>query len=212
LNGTPPALSNSAFTSACFTDDSSVGIAVGFGVSGNIVFLTTDRGATWTDITTRLPAAETNHAACSGTQDLVVSAGNNDTAVLFRSSDGGMTWTDLSSHLPAGVRELRDVTFVDPTSGWAPAYQNSTTAVVVHTTDNGDSWTTQVLPVPGGATLVTLEAIDFATANDGIVVGSATQQDSTVAPVAYVTTNGGTSWAIAPLPPEVNALASVTAR
>ena len=30
---------------------------------------------TWTDVTTRLPTADTNHAACSGTQDLVVAGG-----------------------------------------------------------------------------------------------------------------------------------------
>ena len=212
LNGTPSALGNSAFTSVCFTDDASVGIAVGFGVSGNVVFLTADHGATWTDITTRLPTADTNHVACSGTRDLAVTAGSNTTAVLFRSSDGGVTWTDLSSHLPAGVRELHDVSFVDPATGWAPAFQGETTAVVVHTADRGASWTTEVLPMPAGATLVTSEAVGFATTNDGLVVGSTTQQDGSVVAVAYVTTNGGASWATAPLPAEVTALVSVAIR
>ncbi len=109
---------------------------------------------------------------------------------LQRTADGGLTWATIN--LP-GVREARDLDFVDATRGWMTAQTNQMVGgcpdydeQILRTLDGGQSWT----PLLTGSTPWRCESglgqVVFVDANHGWVAGRN---------LLLRTTDGGLSWA-----------------
>ena len=87
----------------------------GLGNLGNKVFMTTDRGETWTNITGNLPDVPVS--------DLVVNPNDNDTLILgsafgcFRSDNGGTTWDTWNNGMPNGAI-INDLATIDLTANF----------------------------------------------------------------------------------------------
>ncbi len=85
----------------------------GLGNLGNKVFMTTDRGGTWTNITGNLPDVPVS--------DMVVNPYDNDTLILgsafgcFRSDNGGTTWETWGNGMPNGAI-IQDLATIDLTA------------------------------------------------------------------------------------------------
>ncbi len=203
--GQNPALETATLEDTCVTS-SGVGLAVGSGVSGSLALLSTDGGATWSDITqeigTSLPI-QPHGVACSGSSDLWIVGGGP--ARIAHSADGGSTWTDQTSNIPVDVTgEQFGVVFVDQNTGWSAGGAPS----VLHTVDRGASWVQQALP--GGMDGTGLLAISFATPTIGATVGLNETNIAAQVPVAFSTHDGGSTWARASVPSEVLGLRDVS--
>ncbi len=137
-----------------------------------------------------------------------------DQGVILATTDGGESWHEQSSGMAPidpscnqGVNGesiestctnvLRDVQFVDATTGWAVGSDG----IVLHTADGGANWTRQQLPPldsisglgpgPGGTDLRAphwedLTSVSFPDARSGVVVGPGGTILSTA--------DGGTTW------------------
>lgn len=179
-----------------------VGLAVGAGASGGrLALLTRDGGATWTDITARIPLVAV--VACPEDDLWALGGGLGQTSVS-RSSDSGETWEDLSPHVPieAGAD---GVAFADPDHGWFLAAPGSGGSVILRTEDAGQTWSEQ--PTPGDAR-TNLRAIAVASLEDGVIVGSELSIESP--PVILFTSDGGTNWTPASIPESLFALLDVS--
>jgi photosystem II stability/assembly factor-like uncharacterized protein len=203
--GQRPALQRGVLHGVCLTG-AGIGLAVGFGVSGNLALLSTDSGATWSDITEQIGARladQPRSVACSGPSDLWIVGGGP--ARIAHSADAGTTWTDQTSNVPSGhAGELFGVTFVDPATGWAAGVG----PFVLHTADGGRSWLDQ--PLPGGMDGSGLLAISFATATIGATVGIDESNILDLVPVAFATHDGGTTWTQSSIPPDILELRDVS--
>ncbi|HEX6597057.1 MAG TPA: YCF48-related protein, partial [Acidimicrobiales bacterium] len=137
-----------------------------------------------------------------------------DQGVILATTDGGVTWREQSSGIAAidptcdvgangekiesdCTNVLRDVQFVDASTGWAVGSDG----IVLHTADGGTSWRRQQLPPldsisglgpgPGGTDLRAphwddLTSVSFPDARSGVVVGPGGTILSTA--------DGGTTW------------------
>ncbi|MBI5058900.1 T9SS type A sorting domain-containing protein [candidate division KSB1 bacterium] len=172
---------------------------------GEVVYCTTDGGATWTPQVAycsypfrRVEFIDANHGWIVGG----CMPEGYDMGGFWRTTDGGATW---STHGIPGVRQSQTVfDFIDANWGWA-AGNGALSAwappfyVIQHTTDGGVSWWTQET----GAPLTRVQDIDFADANHGWIVGSAGRYDSngvldSTWSLILHTSNGGRSGGTAP--------------
>jgi photosystem II stability/assembly factor-like uncharacterized protein len=205
ITGTISALGDSPLRSVCLTSGS-VGIASGFGISGAVTLLSDDAGNTWTEISSR---ACTGYVACAGDRSLWIVGGNSAGATICHSDDGGKSWTDQSHNLSAPTGELRDVVFVDQKNGWATGFDTFPRAIVVHTTDSGALWEQQVLPLVPGAEFMTPQAIAFESREHGLIVGSDSNAQMLLGPMALVTFDAGSTWQMGTFPADVFQLLDV---
>jgi photosystem II stability/assembly factor-like uncharacterized protein len=116
----------------------------------------------------------------------VVGTSTEGRPVIIATADGGATWSPQS--LPGGIRELRDVAFVDRQRGWAvgarPVAQpaepgRDDPGVILTTADGGATWTEQADTV---GSLWSIDAIDARTVFAGGGYG------------LFSTTDGGVTW------------------
>lgn len=120
-------------------------------------------------------------------------ANGSSTDTVWRSTTGGRTWTSAS--LPGAVCEAASVTtldFVDALHGWVAEMEPTGPVGYLYASDDGGrSWH------PQGRRLPELGAVGFYTPKDGYLGGA--QGVDWATPTAYVTHDGGVSWARVPL-------------
>src|SRR5207244_2590448 len=111
------------------------GTLVGDQRGGDVIFTTTNGGATWTIVQRHVNFARLEGVAFGAERHLwaVGTTGafaDVPTAIITTSADGGLTWTDQVS--PTN-ETLNGVWFVSATTGWAVG----TGGVVIRTTNGG---------------------------------------------------------------------------
>ncbi len=212
----------------CLTAEGA-GIAVGDSISGGIVVVTEDGGATWTDIS--VPAdlrgndlTRITGAGCAPPAQFWISGsnirfrGSGFRTELLYSPDGGASWVDRTPSIDddPSTYQLLPLTFVDATMGWTipapfppPFDGGRTSPFILHTTDGGMHWSRQALPPGFTAALNTLAFVDE---RRGVAVGAGAEDPTLHShPAAAVaTTDGGETWVSASLPGEVGNLLDVT--
>ena len=139
----------------------------------------------WTQVSTlpNQPAINSIAVADQNTIWAVCDAGK-----VYLSEDGGMTWALRNTGLPTG--NLYGVTAVDNMNCWI----GTGTGAIYRTTDGGSSWTQQI--AVSGSFINGIHMFDM---NNGVFTG-----DPTGNGVPYqnrYTTDGGTTWTLAPNSP-----------
>lgn len=194
-----PALVNSPIKDACFTRGGNA-LAVGYGFSGDVVLLSTDRGASWIDIRNRFERfpAQPRGVACVG-DSLLWIVGGGETTILH-SRDGGNTWVDQSTNTPPLAGEVLAATFLDGTHGLA----SGVGPFVLRTTDAGEHWTLDELPPETVGGLLAIDALP------GVAVGVGVDETdiTRLRPVAIA--NAGDGWRQSSLPDDVMSLSDVS--
>lgn len=157
-------------------------------------YRTTDGGATWTNISDKLPG---HHSICGldhiGAKVFAVGNYQVTSAQLFRSLDSGENWELINlNSLASG---LIDVKFLTPTVGFISGTHSEKGAVILKTTDGGTTWA-QVYPAPNATTYPTrasdiLWKLDFV--NERVGYGSVYSNTDSVTKIVK-TTDGGNTW------------------
>ncbi|MCB0039503.1 MAG: hypothetical protein KDE23_07470 [Caldilinea sp.] len=156
--------------------------SVGWAATGSRVMRMTGPGGYWADM-----PGTTGARAVDAVDHLRVWA-LSDT-LLQRSVDGGITWASINL---VGVREARDLVFVDATRGWMVAQSNQIVAgcpdydeQIYRTTDGGQTWTPLLTETVPWRCESHLSQVVFVDANHGWVVGRG---------LLLRTSDGGLSW------------------
>jgi photosystem II stability/assembly factor-like uncharacterized protein len=181
----PSASANASYNAVKFFDPNN-GWVVG---AGGTMLRTTDGGVTWSRMTgTNKTLADIDFV--SPTHGWTVGA----TSTILRTTNGGTSWSALS--LPISVSgAFSGVCFTSTTQGMVvgngmngttPGGVPFNTGLYLRTTDGGATW--QVRPTSAESALPPLNAVDFADANTGWIVGSSGQ--------IMKTTNGGVTWGV----------------
>lgn len=179
----PSSWSGGAFTTfrGVYFTTAQVGVVVGEDNTSGIILKTTDGGSTWVSKYSSLTSApmkaffiDVNNGWAVGSEGLIL-----------KSSDAGETWLTQ----PSGTTEgLTSVHFISTQVGWAIGDN----ATILSTTNGGTSWIPQtniVGPLPSR----TLNAVFFADANNGWIVGRTDPSDNGT---LLRTTTGGASWTV----------------
>jgi photosystem II stability/assembly factor-like uncharacterized protein len=170
------------------------GANLGYALSPDSVFKTTNGGASWSGIGLGVSGSARAFHFPSATTGWVV-GGNGR---ILKTTNGGAAW---SVQTDTGIDDtLRAVHFINDNLGWIAG----DSGLVRKTTDGGASWTTQAT---GSA--AAFRAVRFANATTGWIAGSG----------IYKTTNGGASWiaqtadsmAIAGMPTSLHVFDTLTA-
>jgi photosystem II stability/assembly factor-like uncharacterized protein len=107
---------------------------------------------------------------------------------IAKTTNGGSTWINQT---PAGaLNGLMSVSFVDDNIGWTGGY----TGYCLNTTNGGTNWVQQTLPVPVGASILNIKAIDKSTCY------ASTEKN------LYRTGDGGASWQEIILPAKISTI------
>jgi hypothetical protein len=178
------------------TCQSSSCISVGSGL-----LQTVDGGATWALEGTTGTNTTFDSADCLPTTTTCLAVGTNTGGVstptlpgeLVISTDGGSSWTN-STALPASTATIRQVACGSSTTCFVTGYPPSGDGplLTLMSTNAGTSWTSVTGPAGFAYTSSFFGAMDLAcmSATTCIIVGTGTN-----APISFVTTNGGGTWA-----------------
>jgi photosystem II stability/assembly factor-like uncharacterized protein len=145
------------------------------------LYRTSDRGASWVDIS---PASVLLAYFLPSGQGWAVADGEQGTFELYATTDWGKNW-DIQ-HIPLPGQDswkIRQLEFTSPTQGWVVLQMQTSSAFdmgkLLKTTDGGLNWQTYDLPGSG--------KVDFSTPLDATLVSS--QQGE-----IFKTLDGGVTW------------------
>jgi photosystem II stability/assembly factor-like uncharacterized protein len=211
---------------ACTTAESCV--AVAWDPSGAAVFVTNDRGATWTD--SSLPTDFVPSGLQCVSAELCVSSGftqspdGSSTSVpgtVLYSSDDGATWAAAS--VPPGIGPLGRVSCADPTDCVASFFgDDGSSSEVLASTDGGKSWSKAAASGFPAALITSLScptaracwAAGMVRAGSGGSDGSGRPIDVTFGPgaagIVESSSDGGQTWQSQQLPQGVLMVLDIT--
>ena len=108
------------------------------GTDGGDVQVTTNGGATWTDVASGLPSRYITHIAVSPTNasNAFVTVSGFGTGHVFETFNGGSNWTNISGNLP---NIPTNVILLDPSAPTTTFYVGTDLGVFI-TTNGGGSW------------------------------------------------------------------------
>ncbi|MEM7201529.1 MAG: YCF48-related protein [Planctomycetota bacterium] len=119
---------------------------------------------------------------------------------IYKTLDAGTTWTKLDTRAPAQV--FRSLSFVDEQTGFALGGSAFAGGRLYRTTDGGATWENR-----GSPTGVTLSALSFINANEGVTVGYRNGREAILR-----TPNGGGTWHTVHRGPSTSVLQAVHLR
>jgi photosystem II stability/assembly factor-like uncharacterized protein len=218
--------SGSAAASLHYTPIQDLGLAdlgVSWAVNGDGVYLSTNAGRTWRTITpapVKLgdPTEDVDSLVGIGTKDLWMPVNDvfgvippNDDVGAFRraggieySTDGGQTWT-FNTLVPGCLVSCGadSVSFIDAKHGFAAGETsiNGPSTMLYSTLDGGVTWHPVAIVPGGGAHDITFTTSDDGWAVTGPTDGTSSQNQGQVTDpggTLYRTTDGGTTWSLAP--------------
>ena len=183
----------------------------GWAVGDQRLLITSDGGASWRDVTPRAPTeggfpanllnvqfVDPDHGWAAFAEPFKLDTDPGFGRIdVWRTADGGLTWA--RTELPkAKINNDGDVLgpfsfdFLDATHGFAFLSGNYTHRLgdsdLYYTADGGKTWSAD-RPTGPGYVGVEGSSISFATADDGVVVGSPAASSG-----IFVTHDGGKSW------------------
>jgi len=110
----------------------------------------------------------------------------------YRSTDGGNTWELKNTGLPNG-QNLYGISAIDNLNCWI----GTVNGAIYHTSDGGSSWTQQI--IVSGSFINGIQMFDL---NNGVYIGDPSGSGQ---PYQFrYTTDGGTTWTLAPSAPIAN--------
>ena len=165
------------------------------------LYVSTDVGATWTQLPMPHGFTPTSPIACGGGSDCAAGGTENGEPVLVTTSDGGHTFT--TTPLPAGVGHLDTLSCPSPTfcAGLAAPSEfleiGKTDATFLSTSDGGKTYRSS--PIVSGDSMKSLACSSSA---DCTAVGwsDAFGSNDPTAGVTAKTTDGGRMWSAGALP------------
>lgn len=177
-----------------------LGAAAAFGVLGPVVLLTSDGGATWSDITAtlNLPPLDIGVSTrCIGDSGLWVygsQLAGGDTPALLVSFDDGRSWANYWTGLADLPTKPRTFFFLDDSTAWAI---NGTDVFFTPDFRGENRWEARL------HTSCCLGSVSFASRSVGIVQGGV-EVDVDIRLFGFFTNDGGASWGplSLPLPPD----------
>jgi photosystem II stability/assembly factor-like uncharacterized protein len=206
----PHAFAHARLRSVCLTK-SGFGIAVGGTTYDNeveraIVIRTTDAGASWDDVSSRVAGdALFGGVACAGTSDAWIVGPARcfpcGMPVVFHTADGGEHWEDQSMNVQrtrSPIGGLASVSFVDPRIGWLAGDDGDDRRLfsgpaLRRTADAGGHWTEDVSL--DAARDCSLTRVAFADDVHGIAVCEGDAGGKII-----VSDDGGTTWSRTEIP------------
>ena len=165
------------------------------------LYVSTDVGATWTQLSMPQGFAPTSPLACGGVLDCAAGGTDNGQPVLVTTNDGGHTFA--IAPLPTGVGHLD--TLSCPTSGFCAGLAaaseflaiGTTKATFLSTRDGGETFRdSPILSGDSMGSLTCSSSIDCTAVGWSDALGS----DAATAGVAAKTTDGGQKWIAGTLP------------
>jgi photosystem II stability/assembly factor-like uncharacterized protein len=174
-----------------------VGSETGAASTVSAIVATTDGGRTWTNDTPNgvgLPVLLA--VSCSSTKDCVAVGGEYTVpgaGAAVTTQDGGKTW-GVSASLPGDANIFTSVSCGSPTTCMAIGENSDFSNVTVSSGDGGSTWS--AVTSPGLA-----NGIDCLSATDCVAVGQTSDEiDEGSNGLAFITTDGGTTWSTQSMP------------
>lgn len=163
---------------------------IGFAVDADRILKTTDKGLTWSVLTTAWAGSYFDHIDGSDNNNLTVLSTNFTTNRLVKTSDGGAHWSQVfpPTHYQGYIGAAY---FLNANLGWISMSDEPGNRYFYRTADGGTTWT-QLNDLD--ATPFNCDLMRFTDANTGYAILLAYE--------VYKTTNGGTTWE--PLPRDNN--------
>jgi hypothetical protein len=200
--GPPPGVLSCPSTSTCYAMSGQYATPLaGAPLLSESLYLSTDRGSTWSTLPLPHGFAPTSPLACGGTSDCAVGGTDNGRSVLVTTHDGGRSFTIAA--LPAGAGHLDTLSCPSTTfcAGLVASSEflnlGATHATFLSTNDGGTRFTDA--PIRAGESM---QSLTCSSSLDCTAVGwnDALGPNEPTAGVAERTADGGQTWVAGTLP------------
>lgn len=183
--------------SVCLTS-AGTGLAIGAAMNAQLAVRTTDRGASWIDVTLAVegsPGGGFVSVACHEDEWWVLTNGRTSIGELLvrYSPDGGGQWRDVG--VPADPNAgLTSISAPAPGVAVAVGLDETNRPLIVRTDDVGVTWRRQL--IEGSASGTFLNAVSFAAPDDGTAVGGRLDDTSPMGSLTALSPRQGSTWTL----------------